>query len=63
MKPRDEVLKNLIEKEIHKFYIVQSQTNYCSECGRATLRPKICQRCLERKARVDLRRRSAMVSQ
>lgn len=63
MKTRDELLKNLIEKEIHRFYIVHAQAHYCLECGRETWRPKICRHCLERKEYVDLARRSALVSQ
>lgn len=63
MKTRDELLKNLIEKEIHRFYVVHSKLHYCLECGRETWRPKICRTCLERKEHMDLARRSALVSE
>lgn len=63
MKTRDELLKNLVEKEIHKFYVVHSQAHFCLECGRETWRPKICRSCLERKTRADLQRRTAIVTE
>lgn len=62
MKTRDELLKNLMEKEIHNFTIINARTHFCLECGRSTWRPHICRTCLERKTRVDLERRKAMVT-
>ena len=63
MRTKDDLMKNLIEKEIQKFYVVHARRHYCLECGRETWRPKICRLCLQRRQHADLIRRKAIIVQ